>query len=49
MGRLLGETRTADLADAHVAVCARRAGTPVATSDADDLRLLDPGLALIAL
>ena len=47
VGQLLAASRTADIADAHVVMCARRAGTPVATSDADDLRLLDPALALI--
>lgn len=49
VGQLLAASGTADIADAHVVVCARRAGTPVATSDADDLRLLDPALALIHL
>ena len=49
VGQLLVAGRTADIADAHVVVCARRARTPVATSDADDLRLLDPALALIDL
>lgn len=48
VGQLLAARGTADIADAHVVVCARRAGTPVATSDADDLHHLDPGLALIA-
>lgn len=47
VGRLLAATETADIADAHVVVCARRAGHAVATSDADDLRRLDPNLTLI--
>lgn len=47
VGRLLAATGTADIADAHVVVCARRAGHAVATSDADDLRRLDPNLTLI--
>lgn len=47
VGRLLAATETADIADAHVVVCARRARHAVATSDADDLRRLDPNLTLI--
>lgn len=47
VGRLLAATGTADIADAHVVVCARRARHAVATSDADDLRRLDPNLTLI--
>ena len=38
VGQLLAASGTADIADAHVVVCARRAGTPVATSDTADLR-----------
>ncbi|HMQ25207.1 MAG TPA: PIN domain-containing protein [Acidimicrobiales bacterium] len=49
VGQLLAATGTADIADAHVVVCARRAGTPVATSDADDLRRLDLAIAVIDL
>jgi predicted nucleic acid-binding protein len=47
VGRILALTRTADLADAHVVLCARRAGQAVMTSDADDLRRLDPTLRLV--
>ncbi|HEX7740628.1 MAG TPA: PIN domain-containing protein [Marmoricola sp.] len=47
VGRLLATSRTADIADAHVAICARRAGTTVVTSDPDDLRALDPTLEII--
>lgn len=47
VGRLLGATRTTDLADAHVVICARRAGQVVATSDADDLRRLHPSLVTV--
>jgi predicted nucleic acid-binding protein len=47
VGQLLAATETADLADAHVVVCARRSGGPVVTSDADDLRRLDSRLQLI--
>jgi hypothetical protein len=49
VGRLLAASGTADIADAHVVICARRAGQPVVTSDPDDLRQLDPSLRLIAL
>jgi predicted nucleic acid-binding protein len=49
VGRLLAASGTADIADAHVVICARRAGQPVVTSDPADLRELDPALALIAL
>lgn len=41
VGVLLGKTRTSDIVDAHVVVVARRARTPVITSDPDDLRKLD--------
>jgi predicted nucleic acid-binding protein len=47
VGQLLAATGTADLADAHVVVCARRAGHAVVTSDPDDLQRLDPDLPLI--
>ena len=36
-----------DIVDRHVVICARRAGQVVVTSDADDLRQLDPGLPLV--
>jgi predicted nucleic acid-binding protein len=45
-GLLMAATRTSDVVDAHVAVCARRAGGLVLTSDSDDLRRLDPHLRL---
>ena len=47
VGQLLAATRTTDVADAHVAICARRAGHAVVTTDGDDLRHLDPSLELI--
>ncbi len=46
-GLLLAATRTTDIVDAHVVICARRAEQVVVTSDADDLRRLDPGLQLV--
>jgi predicted nucleic acid-binding protein len=49
VGRLLAASGTSDIADAHVVICARRAGQPVVTSDPNDLRQLDPALRLIAL
>jgi hypothetical protein len=49
VGRLLAASRTFDIADAHVVICARRAGQPVVISDPGDLHALDPNLRLIAL
>ena len=49
VGRLLAASGTADVVDAHVVICARRAGERVVTSDPDDLRVLDPTLDLIVL
>jgi predicted nucleic acid-binding protein len=48
VGLLLARTATADIADAHVVVCAQRAGQAVVTSDAGDLRRIAPGLRLVA-
>jgi predicted nucleic acid-binding protein len=47
VGRLLAASGTADIADAHVVICARRTGQPVVTSDPGDLSKLDPALTLI--
>ena len=49
VGRLLAASRTSDVVDAHVVVCARRAAQRVVTSDPDDLSTLDPTLQLIVL
>lgn len=49
VGRVLAASRTVDVVDAHVVVCARRANQAVATSDPDDLRSLDPTLTIVAL
>ncbi|HLI40763.1 MAG TPA: hypothetical protein VKV35_03870 [Streptosporangiaceae bacterium] len=49
VGRLLAASQTSDIADAHVVICARRAGQHVVTSDPGDLRLLDPAIQLIAI
>jgi hypothetical protein len=48
-GRLLAASGTPDIADAHVVICARRAGQPVVTSDPGDLRALDPAISLVAI
>jgi predicted nucleic acid-binding protein len=48
VGLLFARTATADIADAHVVICARRAGQAVVTSDADDLRGIAPELRLVA-
>ena len=47
VGRLLAASGTADIADAHVALCARRSTQRVVTSDPDDLRHLAPAIELI--
>jgi hypothetical protein len=47
VGRLLAASGTADVVDAHVAICGRRSGQRVVTSDPDDLRRLDPEIQLI--
>ena len=47
VGRLLASIGPADIADAHVVICARRSGQQVLTSDPDDLQRLDPGLNLV--
>jgi hypothetical protein len=48
VGQLLARTATADIADAHVVICAQRAGQAVVTSDPGDLRRIAPGLQLVA-
>ena len=47
VGLLLARTGTADVVDAHVAICARRAKQAVITSDAGDLRRIAPDLQLV--
>ncbi|ODS59404.1 MAG: hypothetical protein ABS36_00245 [Acidobacteria bacterium SCN 69-37] len=46
-GLLLAARDTSDIVDAHVVVCAQRAGQAVLTSDPDDLRRLDPRLQVV--
>ena len=47
VGLLLARTATADIVDAHVVVCAQRAGQAVVTSDGNDLRRIAPRLQLV--
>jgi len=49
VGRLLAASGTADIADAHVVVCARRRGQRVVTTEPDDLRRLDPDLGVVTI
>lgn len=49
VGLLLAKSGTSDIADAHVVICAQRAGHAVITSDPLDLRRLDPALRVIAI
>ena len=44
LGQMLGTTRTRDPIDAHVVLLARERGWPVLSSDAADLRAIDPTL-----
>ena len=46
-GRLLAVTRTSDVVDAHVVVCASRTNSTVVTSDPKDLRTLDETIRLV--
>lgn len=47
VGLVLARTRTADIVDAHVVVCALRAGQAIATSDPTDLRRISAELTLV--
>jgi predicted nucleic acid-binding protein len=47
VGELLRESGTTDVADAHVAVLARRLRAPVITSDPGDITKLDARLTVI--
>ena len=48
-GGLLAASRTSDVVDASVVVCAWLHGDVVVTSDPEDLRRLDPTLRLVTL
>jgi len=47
VGVLLAASRSKDIADAHVVICARRHSDPIVTSDPEDLRRLDSQVRLI--
>ena len=47
VGRLLARTSTADIVDAHVVICAKRAGQAVVTSDPADLGRIARELRLV--
>jgi len=47
VGLLLARTGTADVVDAHVIVCARRAKQAIVTSDVGDLRLIAPDMQFV--
>ena len=47
VGLLLARTATADIVDAHVVICAQRAGQAIVTSDASDLKRIAPELPLV--
>ena len=49
VGILLATSRTSDIADAHVVVCARRNQQPIVTSDPGDLRRLAPTARLVVI
>jgi hypothetical protein len=46
-GVLCGRSTTKNIVDAHVVLVARREGAIVVTSDPDDLRRIDPDIALV--
>jgi predicted nucleic acid-binding protein len=48
IGALCAATGISDVADLSVALCARDRGHAVVTTDAADLRAIDPSLALMA-
>jgi predicted nucleic acid-binding protein len=47
VGRLLAESGTKDVVDAHVVAVAQALGLAVLTSDVADLRALDPDVVLV--
>ena len=49
VGARCAATRTADIVDVSVAICASDRGHPVITSDPDDIAVIDPALILIRL
>ncbi len=49
VGILLAASRTTDIADAHVVICARRNGERIVTNDPHDLRRLDPAARMVVI
>ena len=49
VGLLLAASRTSDIVDAHVVICARRTRQSIVTSDPADLHRLDPAAPLLVL
>ncbi|NUQ79937.1 MAG: PIN domain nuclease [Polyangiaceae bacterium] len=47
VGVLLAASRTTDIVDAHVVICARRSRQTIVTSDPGDLHKLDPAAQLV--
>jgi len=47
VGARCAATRTADIVDVSVAICASDRGHPVITSDPDDIAAIDPTLMLV--
>jgi hypothetical protein len=48
VGARCAATRTADIVDVSVALCAHDRRQPVVTSDADDIRAIEPSLTLLS-
>jgi hypothetical protein len=48
-GVLSAASRTSDIADAHVVICARRSRQPIVTRDPHGLKRLDPAARLVVL
>ena len=49
VGEMARRSGHSDVVDVHVALCARRRGDRVVTSDPDDIKKVDPTLGLVAL
>ncbi len=49
VGALIARSGHPDIVDVHLALCARRLGQTVVTSDVDDLRRVDPQLPILRL
>jgi hypothetical protein len=47
VGVLLAASRTTDVVDAHVVICARRSRQAIVTSDPTDIHRLDPAAQLV--